>query len=153
MRKLGGHFRSTGWRRPIGCLKLKVIFCKRATNYRALLRKMICKDQASYVSSPSCTANQSSKACDVAQYPRQKHTATHCNTLQHTAPHCTTLHHTATLCNTLQHTRLDKSSEPCDVAQYPRQKHTATHCNALQHTVTHCNTLQRMHSTHNKRTI
>ena len=26
----------TGWRRPIGCLKLQVIFRKRATNYRAL---------------------------------------------------------------------------------------------------------------------
>ena len=30
----------TGWRRPIGCLKLQVHFCKRATVYRALLRKM-----------------------------------------------------------------------------------------------------------------
>ena len=29
----------TGWPRPIGCLRLQVIFCKRATNYRALLRK------------------------------------------------------------------------------------------------------------------
>ena len=30
----------TGWRRPIGCIKLQVISRKRATNYRALLRKM-----------------------------------------------------------------------------------------------------------------
>ena len=30
----------TGWRRPIGCLQLQVILWKRATNYRALLRKM-----------------------------------------------------------------------------------------------------------------
>jgi hypothetical protein len=43
---------SIGWRRPIGCLKLQVIFRKRATNYRALLRKMTCKDKASYESSP-----------------------------------------------------------------------------------------------------
>jgi len=28
---------ATGWRRPIGCFKLQVIFRKRATNYRALL--------------------------------------------------------------------------------------------------------------------
>jgi len=41
-----------GWRRPIGCLKLLVIFCKRATNYRALLRKMTYKDKASYGSLP-----------------------------------------------------------------------------------------------------
>ena len=39
---------STGWRRPIGCLKLQVMFRKRATNLRALLRKMTCKDKASY---------------------------------------------------------------------------------------------------------
>jgi len=38
----------TGWRRLIGCLKLQVIFRKRATNYWALLRKMTFKDQASY---------------------------------------------------------------------------------------------------------
>jgi hypothetical protein len=53
----------TGWRRPIGCLKLQVIFRKRATNYRALLRKMTytdkrrmtCKDKASYTSLPPST--------------------------------------------------------------------------------------------------
>jgi len=32
---------STRWRRPIGCLKSQVIFRRRATNYRALLRKMM----------------------------------------------------------------------------------------------------------------
>ena len=35
---------ATGWRRISGCLKLPVIFRKRATNYRALLRKMTYKD-------------------------------------------------------------------------------------------------------------
>ena len=49
---LGFH---TGWRRLTGCCKLKVIFCKRATNSRALLRKMTCKDKASYDSTPPCT--------------------------------------------------------------------------------------------------
>ena len=44
----------TGWQKPIGCTKLQVIFCKRATNYRALLRKMSCKDKAFYGSSPHC---------------------------------------------------------------------------------------------------
>jgi len=42
----------TGWRRPIGCLGLQVIFRKRATNYRALLQKITYKDKASYGSSP-----------------------------------------------------------------------------------------------------
>jgi len=46
---------ATGWRIIIGCLKLQVIFRKRATNYRALLRKMTCKDKASCGSSPPCT--------------------------------------------------------------------------------------------------
>jgi len=46
---------NTGWRRPIGCLKLQDIFHKRATNYRALLRKMTYKDKASYESLPPCT--------------------------------------------------------------------------------------------------
>jgi len=48
------HVVHTGWQKPIGCLKLQVIFCKRATNYRALLRKMTCEDKASYESSPPC---------------------------------------------------------------------------------------------------
>ena len=47
----------TGWRRRIGCLKLQVIFCKRATNYRALVRKMTNNDMASYASSPPCTTH------------------------------------------------------------------------------------------------
>ena len=45
----------TGWQRSIGCLTLQVIFRRRATNYRALLRKMTQKDKASYGSSPPCS--------------------------------------------------------------------------------------------------
>jgi len=48
--------RNTGWRRPIGCLKLQVIFRKRATNYRALLRKMTYEAKASYASPPPCAS-------------------------------------------------------------------------------------------------
>jgi len=51
----GTHFASTGWQRLIECLKLQVIFRKRVTNYRALLRKMTCKDKASYGTSTPCT--------------------------------------------------------------------------------------------------
>ena len=46
---------NTGWRRLIKCLKLQVIFRKRAINYRALLWKMTCKDKASYRSSLPCS--------------------------------------------------------------------------------------------------
>ena len=46
----------TGWRRPIGILISWITFRKLATNYRALLRKMIYKeDKASYESLPPCT--------------------------------------------------------------------------------------------------
>ena len=48
-------FGTTGWRRPIGCLKLQVIFGERATKYRALLRKMIYEDKISYGSTPPCS--------------------------------------------------------------------------------------------------
>jgi len=34
---------------------MQVSFRKRATNYRARLRKMTCEDKASYGSSPPCT--------------------------------------------------------------------------------------------------
>ena len=47
--------RATEWRRLVGCLKLQVIFRKRVNNYRALLRKMTCKDKASYDSTLPCT--------------------------------------------------------------------------------------------------
>ena len=43
---------TTGWRRLIGSPKLQIIFHKRATNCRSLLRKMTYKDKGSYESSP-----------------------------------------------------------------------------------------------------
>jgi len=46
---------ATGWRRIIGHLKLQVIFRKRATNYRALLRTVTCKDKTFCGSSPPST--------------------------------------------------------------------------------------------------
>jgi len=54
-KRFKAHYHSksaTGWRRCVGCLKLHVSFRKRATNNRALWRKMTCKDKAS-VSNPT----------------------------------------------------------------------------------------------------
>jgi len=45
-------YRVTGWRKCIRCLTMQVAFCKRATIYRALLRKMTHEDKAFYVSVP-----------------------------------------------------------------------------------------------------
>jgi len=46
---------ATGRRRLIGSSKLQIIFHKRATEYRSLLRKMTYRDKGSYESSPPCT--------------------------------------------------------------------------------------------------
>ena len=48
------HDFPTGWRRLTGCPKSQIIFHKRATKYRSLLRKMTYKDKGSYESSPPC---------------------------------------------------------------------------------------------------
>jgi len=45
---------STGRRTPITCFTLQVIFRKRATNYRVLLRKVTNEDKASHDSTPPC---------------------------------------------------------------------------------------------------
>ena len=72
----------TGWQRTIWCRKLQVLFHKRASDYRALLRKMSLKNTASYGFPLPCT-----HLFDAMQHM-----------LKHTA--------TATLCNTLQHSRM-----------------------------------------------
>jgi len=66
-----------GWRRPIGCLKMQVSFCTRATNYRALLQKMTYTDKASYGSSPPCT---NSCAYSISHVNVYMHTRTHTHT-------------------------------------------------------------------------
>jgi len=96
----------TGWRRLMGYPKLQIIFHRRATRYRALLREMTYGDKGSYESSPPCTSTcKNVRMSAHASFPIQ-HTATRCNTLQqlqHTSTHCNTLQHTAIHCNTLQH--------------------------------------------------
>jgi len=75
-------YMDTGWRRLIGSPKLQIIFHKRATKYRALLRKMTYRDKASYESSPPCTY----LSTDII---REKHTCTHTHplSLSHTRAH------------------------------------------------------------------
>ena len=69
----------TGWRRLIGCFKLQVIFRKRATNYRALLRKMTYQDKASYDSTPPCNCQQHCLHVHNSQqyHMSRRHTHTH----------------------------------------------------------------------------
>ena len=99
-----------------------IFFCKVATTYSALLRKMTYKDKASYDSTPPCTCSANIryyffifKFSYTLNIPLFTHeslprllrgssashcTATHCNILQYTYK---TLQHTIIRCNTLQH--------------------------------------------------
>jgi len=103
----------TGWRRPIGCLKLQVIFRRRANNYRAVLREMTYTGKASNGSLPPCMYMIRMFGAFITRKKRPS------ASLQRNVTHCNTLRLNATYCNTL--------------------RHTATHCNALQPTATHCN--------------
>jgi len=62
----------TGWQRCIACLNLHFFSRKRATHYRALLRKTIYKDKASHGSSPLCypCKNRSCPTQECVIFPR-----------------------------------------------------------------------------------
>jgi len=62
---------TTGWRWLTACLKLQVIFRKKATNSRAFLRKMTSKDKTSYESSPPCTS-LSGTTILINRHPKHK---------------------------------------------------------------------------------
>ena len=134
---------AAGRRRPIGFLKLQIIFCKRATNYRVFLRDMTCKDKASHGSSTPCTKLTVYNYCRADSWEnltgvfatefQLQHTATHCNAMQYNATRCNTLQHTATHCN--KHIRFGISiASHCYTLL-----HAVTNCNTLQHVATHCN--------------
>ena len=74
------HVTRTGWRRCIGCLKLQVIFRKRATNYRALFRKMIYEDKASYDSTPPCMNETKTFTCTDKNMSHVTHMSETCCT-------------------------------------------------------------------------
>jgi len=61
------HMSHTGWRRLTGSPKLQIVFHKRATKYRSLLRKMTYKDKGSYESSPPCMTHHMSHMSHIMQ--------------------------------------------------------------------------------------
>ena len=130
----------TGWRRLVGSPKLQVIFYKRATKFRSLLRKMTCKDKGSYESSPPCThicvyvcvcmcvcvcvcVCAKTRATNIQrQYvhdsflcvPRQCQDIGAANVfanMRMTRAQQMSLQHTATHCNTLQHMRMTRAQQ------------------------------------------
>jgi len=54
------HNYITGWQKLTGTPTMQIIFHKRATKYRSILRKMTYKDKVSYESLPPCTCNSRS---------------------------------------------------------------------------------------------
>jgi len=65
----------TGWRRLIGSPKLQIIFHKRATKYRLLLRKMTYKDKGSYESTPPCKWKTTRQTIELSRHCSQDMTA------------------------------------------------------------------------------
>jgi len=72
--------------------KLQVIFRKRATNYRALLQKMIYKDKASHGSLPPCTRVRKTRWMSLS-------VAVCCSVLQCVAVCCSVLQCVAVCCS------------------------------------------------------
>ena len=64
---------TTGWPRPIGSLNSQLISRKRATNCRALLRKMTYEDKASYASWPSRSVYPATTGVRDLQYTPSFH--------------------------------------------------------------------------------
>jgi len=118
---------ATGWQKLVGCLELLVIFGKRATNYRALLRKMTYKIRHSMTLCHPVSYKDSINGL----FGRILRSSTHCNTTSWKTTHCNALQYTATHCNKLPNTITHRI-----------EQHTATHCNLLQHAATRCHILK-----------
>ena len=117
---------------------MQVSFRKRATDHRALLRKMTYKDKASYGSSPHCSERTLAKF-------RMGSERTHTHVLQCVAVCCSVLQCVAVRCSELQCVAVCCSVLQC-VSRYDihsmasRLTHSAPRCNTLLHTATHCST-------------
>ena len=136
--RLHVYVSATGWRRLIGSLKLRIIFHKRATRYRSLLREMTYKDKGAYESSPPCTCADGRVTYILAFHVRTC-ICTHAHTiflslslsciytymytifLKHT--HILSLLYTQTLTHKLSHTL--------------KHTHTYTYNHTLAHTLIH----------------
>jgi len=62
----------SGWRRLIGSPKLQIIFHKRVTKYRSLVRKMTYKDKGSYESAPPCSGGLYSTLSQLNEFSKAR---------------------------------------------------------------------------------
>ena len=138
------HSRGRETERPIGCLKLQVIFRKRATNNRALLRRMTCEDKAPYDSTPPCSSNTRKKAGESAQESEIEQSVQE-SWRDRTRKREKTRENARDRARKREKTR-EKARESALESKRERAREgeelqrTAAHCNTLQHTATHCNT-------------
>jgi len=103
---------NTRWRRPIGCLKLQVIFRKRAANYRALLRKMTHKIRHSMILRHPIQITDRHLLTTHTQDTHNR-AIPQSHTLPHTHPHINTHAHTYT--HTHMHTHTDQNAADTSV--------------------------------------
>jgi len=162
--------RAIGGRTCIGCLKLQVSFRERATNYRALLRKMTCEQKASYASSPPCITTDAIWASKRKQVDFEKKiwwcvcfagTKRPYTILRDHIPQCDKWFHSTIVKNilvqindfsyiplywVLYRHRIHRGSLDSEMksttSSFWNTQHTATHCDALYHTTALCKTLR-----------
>ena len=92
----------------IACRKLKVSFTKRATNFRAMLRKMTYKDRASYDSTPPLAKRIAREDANLIDYMKTNtRTRTHTHTHTHTHAHTQAVIHPIAFGVSCTHTSCD----------------------------------------------
>jgi len=115
---------------------LQVIFRKRATNYRALLRKMTYEDKASYDSTPPCKiyhTHTDTEPYHITHLLTQRDvTPTDTKTYIYTHRQCEISFYIITYYNISYHTPID--TERCDTH---RLQDVLTHPQTLRHIILH----------------
>jgi len=132
---------NTEWRRPIGCLKLQVIFRKRATNYKALLRKiLLCVflHVVLYLVIWECGICKTQERSTRTKYNTQEHVRRTTWKDTHSTPY-----------TSLRNARCEAHELAYLSTGYMHQT-TEQYCDTLQHTATHCNTLQQCVASDNR---
>ena len=140
----------TGWRRLIGCLKLQATFRQRATKYRARLRKITCKDKASYDTTPPYNVHVITRHVASIYIHKNMYAYTQTHTRTHTYMQTQSLSHTRPYTHAYTHAHTHTHTHPCTHARTLSCSHTRTHTlshtQMRMHTQTHTLSLSHTHS-------
>jgi len=126
---------------------VQVIFRKKATNCRALLRKMTYTDKASYDSTPLCTCKEDGNQREWLLPPnlttkRVYFVAVHCVVLHCVAARGRALQCVAVRCSALQCVAVRCSALQCVAVRWSVWQCVAVRGSALQCVAVHCNASQ-----------